>query len=190
VLPSPTTANLERISFPRYTLGGNPAVVPYGAGWAVGSGGTIMASIDFGQVWHLVTPFVTTDPLFGVSRRDVANAIAVGASNRVLTTVASGDSAVWQLAPPPTPFTNLTAVSWSPAGALPGSAWAVGKRPDTAVPVILYTADGAQSWTDQVLPSGAPLSGSGLEDVFFLDDNRGWAVGDQGLILHTATGGR
>jgi photosystem II stability/assembly factor-like uncharacterized protein len=34
------------------------------------------------------------------------------------------------------------------------------------------------------------LSGNSLEDVFFLDDLHGWAVGTQGLILHTATGGR
>jgi len=28
-----------------------------------------------------------------------------------------------------------------------------------------------------------------LRDVFFIDKNEGWAVGDSGLILHTTTGG-
>lgn len=190
VLPVPTTANLERVSFTRYTLGGNPAPDPYGFGWVVGAGGTILSTRDFGQTWRLVTPFVTVDPLFGVSQRGKADAIAVGTNNRVLETFASGDSARWQLAPPPLPFANFKAVSWSPESPAPGSAWAAGKRPDLALPVVLYTADGGLSWTEQVLPTVAPLSGNGLEDVFFLDDQRGWAVGDQGLILHTATGGR
>lgn len=190
VVPNPTVANLERISFPRYTLASSPPADPYGFGWAVGAVGTILSSRDFGQTWRTVTPFVTTDPLFGVSRRDKVNAIAVGTNNRTLNTVASGDSALWQLAPPPAPLTNFTAVTWPAAGLLPGSAWAVGKDPALANPVILFSDDGAVTWTAQVLPLAAPLSGNGLEDVFFLDERRGWAVGGQGLILHTATGGR
>ena len=58
------------------------------------------------------------------------------------------------------------------------------------MPVVLSSADGGQSWTEQALPNDAPLLGNGIEDVFFLDDRRGWAVGASGLVLHTATGGR
>ena len=102
----------------------------------------------------------------------------------------ASSSADWQLTAPTIPFANFTAVAWSDSSALPGSAWAVGKRPDSSLPVAMYSNDGGNSWTDQALPGPAPLSGNSLEDVFFLDDLRGWAVGTQGLILHTATGGR
>jgi len=191
VLPSPTTSDLERVSFPRYALGSNPPADPYGFGWAVGSGGTILSSDDFGQTWSLITPFVTTDGLFGVSRRDKANALAVGANTRVLGTYTSGPNTLWQLLPAPSPLTNFTAVSWSPQSPLPGSAWAVGKQSSgPALAIVFYSDDGGGTWTPQFLPGSAPLTGNALEDVYFLDDNHGWAVGGQGLILHTATGGR
>jgi photosystem II stability/assembly factor-like uncharacterized protein len=189
VQPSVTIADLERVSFPRYTLGGTPPTDPYGHGWAVGSGGTIIGSDDFGATWKLFAPFATTDPLLGVARRSLVDAIAVGQNNRALMTIADADSALWQLAAAPNPFTNLTAVSWSPQSPLPGSAWAVGKRPDLAIPVVLYSADGGVTWSEQLLPGTAPLDGNGLDDVFFINDAKGWAVGSQGLILHTVTGG-
>jgi photosystem II stability/assembly factor-like uncharacterized protein len=186
VVPSPTTANLESVSFPKSSFSGTPPTVPYGAGWIVGAAGTILGSRDFGLTWRVVTPFVTTDPLFGVARRDIGSAIAVGSNNRTLNTFSSADSALWQIAPAATPFTNFSDLAWP----VPGSAWAVGKRPDLALPVVLYTDDGGTTWTDQALPGSAPLSGNGLNDVFFLDALHGWAVGNQGLVLHTVTGGR
>jgi photosystem II stability/assembly factor-like uncharacterized protein len=191
VLPSPTTSDLERVSFPRYTFGTNPPPDPYALGWAVGAGGTILSSDDFGQTWTLVTSFATTDGLFGVARRDKVNALAVGSNTRVLNTYASGDSALWQLLPAPSPQTNFTAVSWSPQSLLPGSVWAVGKQSSgPATAIVFRSDDGGGTWTPQFLPGTAPLTGNALEDVYFLDDNHGWAVGGQGLILHTATGGR
>ena len=42
----------------------------------------------------------------------------------------------------------------------------------------------------RLLPNDAPLISNGIEDVFFRDEWRGWAVGTTGLVLHTATGGR
>jgi photosystem II stability/assembly factor-like uncharacterized protein len=190
VLPAITAVDLERVSFPRYTLGGTPPADPYGEGWAVGAAGTILGTHDFGLTWRVYTPFVTTDPLLGVARRSKVDAIAVGTNNRVFNTIASGDSALWQVPLAPTPFSNLTAVAWSPESPVPGSAWAVGKQTTLVQAVVLYSDDGGGTWTSQVLPGTAPLVGNSLEDVFFFDDHRGWAVGTQGLILHTATGGR
>ncbi len=190
VLPGVTSSDLESVSFPRSSIAGTPPADPYGRGWAVGASGTILGSSDFGQSWRIVTPFITTDALLGVARRSTAAAIAVGWNNRVATTAASADTATWSLAAGPTPFSTLYAVSWPEATPLPGSAWAVGRRPDLAQPVVLFSLDAGQSWLAQVLPATAPLAGKRLDDVFFLDDRRGWAVGTQGLILHTATGGR
>ena len=188
---SPTTYDLERVSFPRYTLGGNPPADPYGQGWAVGDGGRILSSQDFGQTWQLFDSTVTTDRLLGVSRRDKANAIAVGSDTRMLNTYTRGDSTLWQRLPAPAPLTNFTAVTWSAQSPWPGSAWAVGKQSSgPALAIVFRSDDGGGSWTPQFLPGTAPLTGNALEDVYFLDDNHGWAVGGQGLILHTATGGR
>ncbi len=190
VLPGVTAADLQGVFFPDATGSGTLPAEPYGRGWIVGDGGTILTSDDFGQSWRIVTPFATGDNLFAVSRRTTADAIAVGANNRVLVTAASADTATWGAAPSPTPFTNFTSVAWPNTAPLPASAWAGGKRTDGSVPVVLYSADGGQSWLEQELPSDAPLLGNGIEDVFFLDDRRGWAVGTAGLVLHTVTGGR
>jgi photosystem II stability/assembly factor-like uncharacterized protein len=186
-----TANDLESVSFPYWGAAGPPFDEPYSRGWIVGGGGTILSSDDFGQTWRIVTPFVTTDPLFGVARTSTADAIAVGSNNRVARTTASADTALWALAPGPTPFSNLAAVSWPSWPGLPVTpAFAAGKRTDLAQPVVLESTDGGQSWQAQDLPSSAPLLGNGIEDVFFLDGRRGWAVGTQGLVLHTATGGR
>jgi photosystem II stability/assembly factor-like uncharacterized protein len=190
VLPGVTSANLQSVFFPDASGTAVLPSEPYARGWIVGDGGTILSSDDFGQSWRIVTPFAASDDLLGVSRRTTADAIAVGANNRVVLTAASGDTALWSLAPSPTPFTNFTSVAWPATSPLPGSAWAAGKRTDGSIPVVLYSADGGQSWTEQVLPNDAPLLSNGIEDVYFLDDRRGWAVGTSGLVLHTATGGR
>lgn len=190
VLPAPTAVDLQSVSFPRWTGGGTPPAEPYGRGWAVGAGGTIVGSTDFGQTWHTVAAF--NDHLYGVARRDEFNAIAVGHNNRIVTTIDQADTAAWQASPSvlPSPFTNLQSVAWPAQALLPGSAWAVGKRADSAIPVALWTSDGGTSWIDQPLPGSAPLSGNGLTSVFFVDDQHGWAVGTHGLVLHTVTGGR
>jgi photosystem II stability/assembly factor-like uncharacterized protein len=190
VLPGVTANDLERVSFPPNTLFGSPPADPYGRGWIVGGAGVILGSDNFGQSWRIVTPFVTTDPLFGVARRSTAEAIAVGDNNRVAVTAASADTALWSLAPAPTPFSQLAAVAWPASSLPPGSAWAVGRDAPAGQPVVRWSEDRGQSWTAQDLPSTAPLLGNELDDVFFLDDRRGWAVGTQGLVLHTATGGR
>ena len=50
--------------------------------------------------------------------------------------------------------------------------------------MIQKTMDGGQSWDAQ--ETGAE---DVLEDIFFLDDKHGWAVGENGLILYTSNGG-
>ena len=50
--------------------------------------------------------------------------------------------------------------------------------------VILATTDGGQTWTHQ--QSGTDER---LNDVHFLDAQKGWAVGAQGTLLQTTDGG-
>jgi photosystem II stability/assembly factor-like uncharacterized protein len=75
-------------------------------------------------------------------------------------------------------------VSWPATG----RAYAVGANLTGRANVLLST-DGGLVWTTQELPGTAPLENHALRSVWFVDETHGWAVGEGGLILHTATGG-
>ena len=47
-----------------------------------------------------------------------------------------------------------------------------------------YSTDGGASWKQASVPVSSDLTA-----VFFVDDKQGWAVGHDGVILHTADGG-
>ena len=191
VLPGVTSQDLERVSFPPNPGGGPYTADLHNHGWAVGAGGVILASDNFGQSWRIYIPAATVQHLYGVARRNKTEAFAVGLTNTILTTSASADSAVWALAVPPPEIISLRAASWAPdVGLAAGPAWAVGLRSDIPLPGVLRSDDGGATWSGEDLPGSAPLTGHALEDVFFLDDRHGWAVGEGGLILHTATGGK
>jgi len=50
---------------------------------------------------------------------------------------------------------------------------------------MMHTTNGGQSWINQSNPTPT----FGLYDVYFIDDNNGWAVGSSGVILRTTNGG-
>jgi len=49
---------------------------------------------------------------------------------------------------------------------------------------VVYSADNGKSWTQASVPVSSDLTA-----VYFVDDKQGWAVGHDGVILHTADGG-
>ena len=49
---------------------------------------------------------------------------------------------------------------------------------------IVYSTDNGASWKQASVPVSSDLTA-----VFFIDDKQGWAVGHDGVILHTADGG-
>ena len=57
--------------------------------------------------------------------------------------------------------------------------WAVGSK-------IINTVDG-QNWNPQTKPDYA--IDLGMNDVFFLNENEGWIIGERGLVMHTTNGG-
>ncbi len=163
---SPTLFDLHGVSF----AGGNH-------GWAVGDNGVILGTHDGGQKWYTVLPTVTGAGLRSVWRASVARANAVGAAGVVPRTVASADTASWLLANAGASF-DLYGVCFP----TPAVGFAVGSNAGGAV---LNSVDGGASWQPQLANSAFRL-----EDVFFVDAQRGWAVGANGTIVHTVTGGQ
>ena len=49
---------------------------------------------------------------------------------------------------------------------------------------VVYSTDSGASWKQASVPVSSDLTA-----VFFIDDKQGWAVGHDGVILHTADGG-
>lgn len=116
---------------------------------------------------------------------DLANAadraIAVGERGHILVSESRTD---WrQIEGVPTRAT-LTGVA-----AAGNKAWAVGHDG-----VILHSPDGGLTWVRQRVAPFDPASddlhnGSPLLDVFFLDENNGFALGAYALLLRTSDGG-
>ena len=163
---SPTLFDLHAVSF----AGGNN-------GWAVGDNGVILGTHTGGQRWYTVQPAVTAAGLRGVWRASVARANAVGAAGVVPRTVAVADTGSWSLANAGASF-DLYGVCFP----TPAVGFAVGSNAGGAV---LNSVDGGASWQPQLVNSAFRL-----EDVFFVDAQRGWAVGANGTIVHTVTGGQ
>jgi photosystem II stability/assembly factor-like uncharacterized protein len=161
----PTANELQGVSFSDTTNG-----------WAVGQGGVIAGTRDGGRSWYVVQPSVTSSALYAVWRRSDTEAWAGGAQGVNPVTVATPDSLQWTLGS----FGALNQVR----GLMIGTdliGYAVGQN---GPGLILKTVDGAATWSPQVSNSA-----QGLNDVWFVDPLRGWAVGTGGRIVHTAKGG-
>ncbi len=147
-------------------------------GWIVGDGGKVFGSHDGGASWYAVASG-TTNNLQGVSRWDLDHALAVGPGGWVGVSVAGPDSATWS-------FSALAGSNNQLARCQlvdPMRGYAAGYNASTSG-TILYTGDGGLTWQTQA----SNISGQ-LKNVFFVDTQRGWAVGKNGVILHTGTGG-
>ena len=149
-------------------------------GWAVGQGGIIVGTHDSGATWFIVQPFITSFNLRGVWRRSEPMAVAVGAAGSAPYTADGplpADTTAWNQRAIGAAY-DLYGLHF-PTDLV---GFAVG---DQGNGLVLRTADGGATWgTPQI--SNAQFR---LEDVFFVDAYRGWAVGRNGIIVHTGTGG-
>lgn len=147
-------------------------------GWAVGGAGLIAGTHDRGLSWF-IAPTPTVLSLEGVWKTSPTTAWAVGAQGVALRTIATPDSVEWEVQNAG-PTRQLDGVHF-PTDVI---GYAVGF--DAMVGgTVLRTDDGGLTWVVQ-----ASRSTSRLNDVFFVDALRGWAVGEGGAIVHTARGGR
>ena len=140
-------------------------------GWAVGFGGTILATRNGGTSWEPQTSATDRD-LFGVHFADAQTGWAVGAGGTILATRTGGAS--WE---PQHSGTEKALVGVHFSDAQTG--WAVGVDG-----TILATRNGGTSWDPQHSGAGKDLLG-----VHFADARTGWAVGNGGTILATRDGG-
>ena len=147
-------------------------------GWAVGGGGVIAGTHDRGLTWFIV-PTPTIQGLEAVWRTGPATAWAVGTQGVTPRTIATPDSVEWELRNAgPTRQLEGVCFPTNLIGYAAGFDAMVGGA-------VLRSDDGGVTWQAQ-----ASHTASRLNDVFFVDALRGWAVGEGGVIIHTARGGR
>jgi photosystem II stability/assembly factor-like uncharacterized protein len=146
-------------------------------GWAVGENGVIVGSHDSGGSWFVVNPAITAQSLRGLWRRSGEQAVAVGLQGVVVSTAATADSVAWSLG-------NAGSFHQSAGVCFPSASTGYAVGWNGTAGFVLRSDDGGATWAPQTVPSAYPLRG-----VFFVDERRGWSVGDNGAIRHTATGG-
>lgn len=147
-------------------------------GWAVGGGGVIAGTHDRGVTWFTV-PSLTSQPIKAVSRPEVDFAFAVGSQGVTPRTITTPDSVAWEMRNAGV-MRQLEGVHYVTRSI----GYAVGFDASLGG-AVLRTDDGGLSWEAQ-----ASHTGSRLDDVYFIDELRGWAVGEGGTIIHTGRGGK
>lgn len=105
--------------------------------------------------------------------------VAVGDGGLVLTSASAG--AAWGFADLQLPKDVAACLDFRAIHGVGKHAWVVG-RPGS---FVLATTDAGATWALQPTGHTTPLHG-----VFFLDSQRGWAVGDLGAILSSNDGGK
>jgi photosystem II stability/assembly factor-like uncharacterized protein len=89
--------------------------------------------------------------------------------------------ASWSAPPAPLPVEAARQFDFAALATHGQNCWVAG----TPGSLVFHSPDGGQSWQAYRTDSFAPIN-----SLFFLDENRGWAVGALGTILATRDGGR
>jgi len=144
-------------------------------GWVAGSGGFIARTTDGGLNWSLPGASVTTQWLRAVYAIDENNVWIVGAAGTILKSDNGGTD--WA-----TQGTGVSSQTLYDIDGIDQNKLAiVGDRS-----AFLYTTDGGLNWT---VATHDLVGETKISDLFFLDANHGWAVGNDGVILFSANAG-
>jgi len=168
--------------------------------WAAGYFGAIYRTSDAGDTWQKLSSG-TQKSIYAISFADKKNGWAVGRRGFVIHTTDGGDS--WEVQDiPRRPSRHIFGIHAIDAD----HAWAVGDWGGR-----YYTADAGKTWQDHSFrvyedhPTFKYLTEAELEafqrgekvyddlymnDIFFLDSQRGWIVGEYGIIYRTVDGGQ
>jgi photosystem II stability/assembly factor-like uncharacterized protein len=155
-------------------------------GWVVGIKGTIIRTVDGGKSWHKLESG-TGKNLFSVSFADGQRGWAVGEAHTIIHTRDGGDSWIAQSEEIDKALNGVYFIDSR-------NGWAVGE-----FGTILHTTDGGETWekqhckdievtVDMYSFDWKPMPA--LYEVYFKDEQRGWIVGMDGVILTTKDGGK
>jgi photosystem II stability/assembly factor-like uncharacterized protein len=152
--------NLEQVFFANTTTG-----------WAVGAGGTIVATTSGGTTWTVQTSG-TGQALRDIECVSTTTCWAVGAAGTIRVTTNGGTTWTGQTSGTGSTLWEIDCVSAS-------TCWAVASGGG-----IIKTINGGTTWTVQT--SGTT---NRLRSISCLDANTCWAAGDAGTIRATTNGG-
>jgi len=148
-------------------------------GWVIGQNYTydsvfVMKTTDGGSNWYSCFSD-TLDYLLGVSFADTYNGWVVGSWGTILKTTDGGVSWNAQASGTDQCLMDVQFVDGN-------IGWVIGDH-DTGN--ILHTTNGGNSW----IPRNTGIDYLYLDNVFFIDSQKGWASGTSGRIIHTTDGG-
>jgi len=144
--------------------------------------GTVLRSTDGGENWKKLKTG-TLNPLLGIEAVDENLIWAVGGNGTLIHSKDGGETWTSIESGTSEQLFEIKFISEQ-------KGWVVG-----AYGVLLYTADGGKSWEDHsekvIIPSDEfetqidPM----LNDIFFVDGQTGWLVGENGTVFNTIDGG-
>ena len=153
-----------------------PRAVTFGdetRGWIAGSNGVVLTTNDAGQSWSLVeTPVSTT--LYGVDAIGAGKVYACGSSTLIYSS--DGGSSWQQLIDAQDGYGWLKDIVFTDDN----NGYFVTAGGEAK---IFKTSDGGNSWNQQI-----DINAAFLNDIHFVDESNGWAVGDEGIIYRTKNG--
>lgn len=159
----PQTADLWSVTF-----------VDAQRGWAVGDGGTVLATRDGGVSWSTQDSDSNVS-LYGVSfAADGLRGVAVGEAGTLRLTRDGGQR--WTKSSLPLPPVSLFSVAVSGDGA---RIWLGGARG-----TLLTSSDGGLNWSAKELGTGLRINAVTMTP----DGQRGWIVDDEGVFITTDAG--
>lgn len=151
-------------------------------GWVVGDNGVIYISTNGGVNWEIQTSN-TSKSLKSVYFIDATTGWIVGhdVNNAVILKTTNGGQ-IWSAISPPDVL-KLNCISF----ANPDVGWTCGSIifEEEERGAILYTENGGESWEVQHIENSLSI----LYDIDFVNNNTGWVVGTDGILLKTTNGG-
>ena len=156
-------------------------------GWVCGTEGTVLYTKDGGKHWVRANTG-TEKYIVDISIVDDKHGFAVGESDTMLKTVDGGANWESMVKEEDKQDIHLAGVCFVD----PLCGWAVGE-----FSTILHTTDGGKTWKKQECQDLIPKVDEtqweepmpGLLNVYFVDRNRGWIQGMDGVMLATENGG-
>ncbi len=150
------------------------------SGWAAGDNGLILSTTNGGRWWNEQNTNVTSY-LTDVGFFTPEVGVCMGDSGRILRSTDGGAHWTMVQSNPNTDVFKVAILNDS-VGYVTGGPYSSSGPAD----YIYRTTDAGKTWTNQIVVVPA---GTMFEDICFVNDSDGWAVGHNGIIVHTTDAG-